>query len=85
MDQRTQGRCHERHCSRSLSSSVVSHRSPTTPLLAVEAPEPMQVGSQQLRAAERTQRRLNRLCFYCASPEHRLQNCPLKPGNGHAQ
>jgi hypothetical protein len=35
--------------------------------------------SGPITAAERERRRVNRLCFYCASPEHTVLACPEKP------
>lgn len=49
------------------------------PQTAVE--EPMQVDRAQLSRQERTRRRERNLCLFCASPEHFLRDCPLRPEN----
>ncbi|KAA0709163.1 Protein LDOC1 [Triplophysa tibetana] len=44
--------------------------------------EPMQVGRSRLTAAQKHQRLVDGLCFYCGKPDHVVTNCPVK-GNAH--
>ncbi|KAK3520197.1 hypothetical protein QTP70_017927 [Hemibagrus guttatus] len=43
------------------------------------APEPMQLGTTHLNAAERQRRLTQSLCLYCGDPGHALPTCPIRP------
>ena len=52
---------------------------PTVPSVTPPAPEPMDLGSAHLPASERQRRILHKLCLYCASDNHLLSSCPVRP------
>lgn len=62
-----------------------SPRWPTGPSLPPPRPEeePMQLGRTQLSQQERDRRSCQNLCFYCASPSHHVQSCPVKDAAQH--
>ncbi|KAG1938716.1 retrotransposable element [Pimephales promelas] len=41
-------------------------------------PEPMQLGGLRISPKERERRLVNRLCMYCAAPDHFALSCPVK-------
>uniref|UniRef100_A0A3B3R1X0 ribonuclease H n=1 Tax=Paramormyrops kingsleyae TaxID=1676925 RepID=A0A3B3R1X0_9TELE len=50
-----------------------------TPHLAIEAPEPMQVGRSPLTPMERRRRLQGGLCLYCGETGHSIAACPIRP------
>ncbi len=56
----------------------VAHQ-PASPANGSPVPEPMQVDMSCLSARERARRWTAGLCLYCASPDHYIQACPVKP------
>ncbi len=61
--------CHPAVTAHQLASAA--HGSPV--------PEPMHVDMSRLSAPERASRWMAGLCVYCASPDHYIQACPVKP------
>ncbi len=52
---------------------------PASPANGSPVPESMHVGMSRLSAHERARRWTAGLCVYCASPDHYIQACPVKP------
>ncbi len=52
---------------------------PASPANGSPVPEPMHVDMSRLSARERARRWTAGQCFYCASPDHYIQACPIKP------
>ncbi len=52
---------------------------PASPANGSPEPEPMHVDESRLSARERARRWTAGLCLYCASPDHYIQACPIKP------
>uniref|UniRef100_A0A3B3IGM8 Retrotransposon gag domain-containing protein n=1 Tax=Oryzias latipes TaxID=8090 RepID=A0A3B3IGM8_ORYLA len=82
IDRRIQERGRERH--RNSLNPRVYHEpqcrfSPKPSLISgSNMEEPMQLGRTQLSKEERDRRFQQNLCFYCAAPDHRIENCPVK-------
>lgn len=47
--------------------------------------EPMQLGRTRLSQEERDRRFRQNLCFFCASPDHRIGSCPVKDSAQHGR
>ncbi|MEE6499646.1 hypothetical protein FKM82_003525 [Ascaphus truei] len=56
-----------------------------SPVPALEAPEPMQLGFQRSWTPIQQARQTGGLCYYCGSSEHLVREYPLRPGNDQTQ
>ncbi len=52
---------------------------PASPANGSPVPEPMQLDMSRLSPRERSRRWTAGLCLYCASSDHFIQSCPIKP------
>ncbi len=52
---------------------------PASSAFGPPVPEPMQMDSAQLSRSERARRLAAGLCLYCASLDHFIRNCPVRP------
>ncbi len=52
---------------------------PASPANGSPVPEPMQLDMSRLSPCERSRRWTTGLCLYCASSDHFIQACPIKP------
>ncbi|KAK3557354.1 hypothetical protein QTP70_026572 [Hemibagrus guttatus] len=63
---------------RNIPTQPITPSSNSTSSVDPANPEPMELGATRLSPAERSQRLIHNLCFYCGGTGHRNSGCPLK-------
>jgi hypothetical protein len=69
-------------------SAAAPPTTPNFPAFTADGTVPMEIGTNgvwQVTAAEKQRRRLLKLCDYCASNQHAVDNCPIRPPRRYPQ